>query len=151
WLAGRAGRHLAHRADPQDRHGERAKPAHDHGAGADPADGYGPGHRTAMDLPASVPRRQPGHVRPVRAHRPRPAPAGCAARRRGRGTAAPGRPSRPASFLPGRDVVVGGNLPAAHRGLGILMVTEPLKVFVALSTIVTVGLTAAGIGVSMLW
>jgi hypothetical protein len=36
-------------------------------------------------------------------------------------------------------------------GLGILMVTEPLKVFVALSTIVTVGLTAAGIGVSMLW
>jgi hypothetical protein len=36
-------------------------------------------------------------------------------------------------------------------GLGILMVTEPLKVFVALSTIVTVGLTAAGIGVSTLW
>jgi len=36
-------------------------------------------------------------------------------------------------------------------GLGILMVTEPLKVFVALSTIVTVGLTAAGIAVSTLW
>jgi hypothetical protein len=36
-------------------------------------------------------------------------------------------------------------------GLGIMMVTEPVKVFVALSTIVTVGLTAAGIGVSTLW
>ena len=36
-------------------------------------------------------------------------------------------------------------------GLGILMVTEPVKVFVALSTIVTVGLTAAGIAVSTLW
>jgi hypothetical protein len=36
-------------------------------------------------------------------------------------------------------------------GLGILMVTEPVKVFVALSTVVTVGLTVAGIGVSTLW
>jgi len=36
-------------------------------------------------------------------------------------------------------------------GLGVLMVTEPLKAFMALSTVVTVGLTAAGIGVSTLW
>ena len=36
-------------------------------------------------------------------------------------------------------------------GLGILMVTEPLKAFMALSTVVTVALTAAGIGVSALW
>jgi hypothetical protein len=36
-------------------------------------------------------------------------------------------------------------------GLGILMVTEPLKTFVMLSTAVTVGLTVLGIGVSMLW
>jgi hypothetical protein len=36
-------------------------------------------------------------------------------------------------------------------GLGVLMVTEPLKAFMALSTIVTIGLTAAGIAVSTLW
>jgi hypothetical protein len=36
-------------------------------------------------------------------------------------------------------------------GLGILMVTEPLKAFMALSTIVTIGLTVAGIGISTLW
>jgi hypothetical protein len=36
-------------------------------------------------------------------------------------------------------------------GLAVLMVTEPLKAFVMLSTVVTVGLTAAGIGVSALW
>ena len=36
-------------------------------------------------------------------------------------------------------------------GLGVLMVTEPLKTFIALSTVVTVGLTVAGIGVSTLW
>jgi len=36
-------------------------------------------------------------------------------------------------------------------GLGVLMVTEPLKAFMALSTVVTIGLTAAGIGVSTLW
>lgn len=36
-------------------------------------------------------------------------------------------------------------------GLGVLMVTEPLRAFVMLSTAVTVGLTAAGIGVSVLW
>jgi hypothetical protein len=36
-------------------------------------------------------------------------------------------------------------------GLGVLMVTEPLKTFIGLSTAVTIGLTVAGIGVSMLW
>ena len=36
-------------------------------------------------------------------------------------------------------------------GLGVLMVTEPLKVFMVLSTAVTIGLTVAGIGVSTLW
>ncbi len=36
-------------------------------------------------------------------------------------------------------------------GLGVLMVTEPLKVFMVLSMAVTFGLTVAGIGVSTLW
>lgn len=36
-------------------------------------------------------------------------------------------------------------------GLGVLMVTEPLRAFVMLSTLVTAGLTAMGIGVSALW
>jgi hypothetical protein len=36
-------------------------------------------------------------------------------------------------------------------GLGALMVTEPLKLFMVLSTAATVGLTVAGIGVSTLW
>jgi hypothetical protein len=36
-------------------------------------------------------------------------------------------------------------------GLGVLMVTEPLKAFMALSTAATVGLTVVGIGVSTLW
>jgi hypothetical protein len=36
-------------------------------------------------------------------------------------------------------------------GLGILMVTEPLKLFVMLSTVVTVGLTVTAIAVSMWW
>ena len=36
-------------------------------------------------------------------------------------------------------------------GLGVLMVTEPLKTFIGLSTAVTIGLTVAGIGVSILW
>lgn len=36
-------------------------------------------------------------------------------------------------------------------GLGVLMVTEPLSAFVMLSTLVTVAITGAGIGVSLLW
>jgi preprotein translocase subunit SecG len=36
-------------------------------------------------------------------------------------------------------------------GLGVLMATEPLRAFVMLSTAVTAGLTATGIGVSTLW
>jgi hypothetical protein len=36
-------------------------------------------------------------------------------------------------------------------GLGVLMVTEPLKAFMVLSTVVTIGLTVAGIGISTLW
>jgi hypothetical protein len=36
-------------------------------------------------------------------------------------------------------------------GLGVLMVTEPLRAFVTLSTVITAGLIAAGIGVSTLW
>jgi hypothetical protein len=36
-------------------------------------------------------------------------------------------------------------------GLGVLMVTEPLKTFIGLSTVVTIGLTVLGIGVSTLW
>ena len=35
--------------------------------------------------------------------------------------------------------------------VGVLMVIEPLKTFLVLSTAVTIGLTGAGIGVSMLW
>ena len=36
-------------------------------------------------------------------------------------------------------------------GLGVLMVTEPLKAFIALSTAATIGLTVAGIAVSVPW
>jgi hypothetical protein len=36
-------------------------------------------------------------------------------------------------------------------GLGVLMVTEPLGTFISLSTVITAGLTVAGIGVSTLW
>jgi len=36
-------------------------------------------------------------------------------------------------------------------GLALLMVTEPTGTFVMLSTVVTVGLTVAGAGVSALW
>lgn len=36
-------------------------------------------------------------------------------------------------------------------GLGVLMVTEPVKVFMVGSTVVTVALTVAGIAVSALW
>jgi hypothetical protein len=36
-------------------------------------------------------------------------------------------------------------------GLGVLMVTEPLRAFVMLSTAITAGLTVLGIGVSTLW
>src|SRR5579863_607332 len=36
-------------------------------------------------------------------------------------------------------------------GLGVLMVTEPLKAFMVSSTVVTVALTVAGIAVSALW
>jgi hypothetical protein len=36
-------------------------------------------------------------------------------------------------------------------GLGVLMVTEPLRAFVMLSTAVTAGLIVVGIGVSTLW
>jgi hypothetical protein len=36
-------------------------------------------------------------------------------------------------------------------GLGVLMVTEPVRQFVTLSTSVTVGLTLAGAGVSAVW
>jgi uncharacterized membrane protein HdeD (DUF308 family) len=35
--------------------------------------------------------------------------------------------------------------------LGVLMVTEPVRVFMVGSTLVTVALTAAGIAVSALW
>ncbi len=36
-------------------------------------------------------------------------------------------------------------------GLGVLMVAEPLRAFLALSTVITVALIVAGIGVSTLW
>ena len=36
-------------------------------------------------------------------------------------------------------------------GLGVLMVTEPVKVFMVGSTVVTAALTVAGIAVSALW
>jgi hypothetical protein len=36
-------------------------------------------------------------------------------------------------------------------GLGVLMIAEPLRAFVLLSTAITAGLTVAGIGVSALW
>ena len=36
-------------------------------------------------------------------------------------------------------------------GLAVLMVTEPLRAFMLASTVVTIALTAAGIGISALW
>jgi hypothetical protein len=39
----------------------------------------------------------------------------------------------------------------ATLGLGIMMVTEPYKLFLMLSTVVTVGLTAVGAGICALW
>jgi hypothetical protein len=36
-------------------------------------------------------------------------------------------------------------------GLGVLMVTEPTKLFIMLSTVLTLGLVVAGVGVSALW
>ena len=62
--------------------------------------------------------------------------------------------SRPPPF--GRSRPGDVNRPATPRSLPgppsrAQWHAEPVKVFVALSTIVTVGLTAAGIGVSTLW
>ena len=39
----------------------------------------------------------------------------------------------------------------ATLGLGVMMVTEPYKLFLMLSTVVTVGLTAVGAGICALW
>ena len=36
-------------------------------------------------------------------------------------------------------------------GLGVLMVTEPTKLFIMLSTVLTIGLVVAGVGVSAVW
>jgi hypothetical protein len=36
-------------------------------------------------------------------------------------------------------------------GMGIMMVTEPFKLFMLLSTLVTIGLTAVGMGICALW
>jgi len=36
-------------------------------------------------------------------------------------------------------------------GLGVLMVTEPTKLFIMLSTVLTAGLVVAGVGVSAVW
>jgi hypothetical protein len=39
----------------------------------------------------------------------------------------------------------------ATVGLGIMMITEPYKLFLLLSTLVTVGLTVVGAGICALW
>jgi hypothetical protein len=54
-------------------------------------------------------------------------------------------------FFQGATWLWAGIFLALTAWLGALMVTEPLKAFMALSTVVTVGLTGAGIGISALW
>jgi len=54
-------------------------------------------------------------------------------------------------FFQGATWLWAGIFLLLSAGLGVLMVTEPVKTFMALSTAVTIGLTAAGIGVSTLW
>ncbi len=54
-------------------------------------------------------------------------------------------------FFQGATWLWAGIFLLLSAGLGVLMVTEPLGTFISLSTVITAGLTVAGIGVSTLW
>jgi hypothetical protein len=54
-------------------------------------------------------------------------------------------------FFQGATWFWAGNFFLMTVGMGILMVTEPVGIFVLVSTVATAGLTVAGAGVSALW
>jgi hypothetical protein len=54
-------------------------------------------------------------------------------------------------FFQGATWLWAGLFLLATLGLGVMMVTEPYKLFLMLSTVVTVGLTAVGAGICALW
>jgi hypothetical protein len=54
-------------------------------------------------------------------------------------------------FFQGATWLWSGIFLLTTAGLGVLMVTEPVPVFMVGSTVVTVALTVAGIAVSALW
>ena len=107
--------HLAYGGHPQGRDRICAEPADDFRGGAHGAGRGGARYRRAVAIPAAVPAREPVHVRAVRTDGERPGPARRAAGRRGGRAEAAARPSPgPAPFLPGGNLAVGGNLPAAR-------------------------------------
>jgi hypothetical protein len=54
-------------------------------------------------------------------------------------------------FFQGATWLWAGLFLLATLGLGVMMVTEPYKLFLLLSTVVTIGLTAVGAGICALW
>lgn len=54
-------------------------------------------------------------------------------------------------FFQGATWLWAGLFLLATVGLGVMMVTEPYQLFLLLSTVVTVGLTAVGAGICALW
>jgi hypothetical protein len=54
-------------------------------------------------------------------------------------------------FFQGATWLWAGLFLLATLGLGVMMITEPYKLFLMLSTVVTVGLTAVGAGICALW
>jgi hypothetical protein len=54
-------------------------------------------------------------------------------------------------FFQGATWLWAGLFLLATLGLGVMMVTEPYQLFLLLSTVVTLGLTAVGIGICVLW
>jgi hypothetical protein len=54
-------------------------------------------------------------------------------------------------FFQGATWLWAGLFLLATLGLGVMMVTEPYKLFLMLSSVVTIGLTAVGAGICALW
>jgi hypothetical protein len=54
-------------------------------------------------------------------------------------------------FFQGATWLWAGLFLLATLGLGVMMITEPYKLFLMLSTVVTVGLTVVGAGICALW
>ena len=98
----------------------------------------------------AVPAREPVHVRPVRPDGEWPEPARCPAGRRG-GRSGSRAPLTRACTASRGDLAVGGIFLLLTTGLAVMMVTEPAKMFLTLSTAATVALAAAGTGASALW